>query len=104
MDFTCSDTVTHPAEVVHALLRDEMTKILPYLPDVAAIDVLTRDEEERGIRQVNVWRASESAVPKVAKAFLKPEMLTWRDHAVWLHAERKAEWHLECFRDRLRNL
>lgn len=95
MDFTCSDTVTHPAEVVHGLLRDDMTKILPYLPDVAAIEILTREDEERGVRLVNLWRASETAVPKVAKAFLKPEMLTWKDHALWLHAERRAEWRLE---------
>ena len=95
MDFTCSDTVTHPAEVVHLLLRDDMTQILPYLPDVDGIEVLTREDEDRGVRLVNLWRASEGAVPKVAKPFVKPEMLSWKDHALWLHGARKAEWRLE---------
>ncbi|MCA8924225.1 MAG: hypothetical protein KDD82_20615 [Planctomycetes bacterium] len=95
MEFTCSDRVTHPAEVVHSLLRDDMTKILPYLPDVDAIEVLTREDEATGVRIVNLWRASEGAVPRVAQAFLKPEMLTWKDHALWLHEARKAQWRLE---------
>ena len=95
MDFTCSDTVTHPAEVVHLLLRDDMTQILPYLPDVDGIEVLTREDEDRGVRLVNLWRASEGAVPKVAKPFVKPEMLSWKDHALWNQNEWTCDWRVE---------
>ena len=42
----------------------------------------------------NVWIA-ERDIPVFARAFLKPEMLCWDDHAVWKDAEHRVHWTLK---------
>lgn len=95
MQFQCADEVGYPLDEVFALVRDDMPALRPYLPDVEEITVLTRQEEAEGIRLVNQWRASTRSVPSVVQRFVKPDLLTWKDHAFWPHALKQAQWRLE---------
>ena len=97
MLFENVDAVDHPVEEVFHLLRDDMTSLVPYLPDVQEIVVLEREDQAGGsVRIVNLWRGSGSQVPALVQKFMKAEWLSWKDHAVW-HTEgtRRAEWRLE---------
>ena len=61
MLFQNVDEVGHPVEDVFRLLRDEMTKIVPYLPDVEEIVVLEEERRPDGtLRLVNLWRGSHA--------------------------------------------
>ena len=97
MQFQNIDTVAHPVEAVFALLKDEMELIVPYLPDVEEIVVVEKEARDDGtLRIVNMWRGSSGKAPKVVQKFLSPDLLSWKDHAIW-HSDvpRHAEWRLE---------
>ncbi|MGE0707804.1 MAG: hypothetical protein AB7N76_13155 [Planctomycetota bacterium] len=96
MKFQCEDEVGHPVEEVFALIRDDMPSLVPYLNDVEEIRVLTRTDAGEGkVRILNLWRGSAKKAPTVVQKFLSPDLLTWKDDALW-HSEapRRAEWKL----------
>jgi len=95
MQFQCVDEVGYPLADVFGLVRDDMTALVPYLPDVEEIVVESRRDEPGGIEIVNVWRGSPDAAPKVVRKFLNPELLSWKDHAFWPAEATRAEWRLE---------
>ncbi len=97
MEFTTKDAVSHPQRAVFELIRDDMPALVPYLGDVEAITVLERRENADGsVFILNEWRGSQDKVPQVAQKFIKPETITWKDHATWFaEGPARAEWRLE---------
>jgi hypothetical protein len=97
MLFQCIDEVRHPVETVFHLLRDDMTSLVPYLSDVEAIEVLEcKDLGDGKLNIINLWKGSSAKAPRMIQKFLTPDLISWKDHAVW-HSEgtRHAEWRLE---------
>lgn len=94
MKLEADSVIPFPKEQVFAVYRDEMTKLVPYLPNIRSIEVLERKEEGGSVRLKNLWTA-KTEIPKAAQAFLKPEMLTWYDHAEWWQGELRNAWRLE---------
>lgn len=97
MLFENTDDVGHPVDRVFGLLRDEMPLIVPYLNDVEEIIIEEREDKDGGdVRIVNLWRASHSKVPRLVQKFIKPDMLCWKDYALWHPSgPPRAEWRLE---------
>lgn len=96
--FLESEEIVHqPADIIYPLVRDEMHKILPYLPDIANITEISREEVgENQTRIVNHWFAKEK-VPSFVKKFIKPEMFSWKDMALWRHEDYCVDFELESF-------
>ena len=97
MQFQCLDDVSQPAQKVFELLRDHQQDLVPYLNDVEEIIVLERKDQDGGkVNIINLWRGSNAKAPAVVQKFLSPDLLSWKDHAVW-HTEPplRAEWRLE---------
>lgn len=92
MRFQCADPVGYPVDLVYHFIRDEMPKLVPYLSDVDAIEVLERKEEPGGSRITNLWRGSHARVPAMLHKLITPDLLTWKDHAFWPKDARHAEW------------
>ena len=44
----------------------------------------------------NRWKASQARVPKVLRSIIKPELLSWLDHATWTESKKEAQWRLEA--------
>ena len=44
---------------------------------------------------VNHWKAKGGDIPAIAKAFIKPEMLRWADHAKWTEGKWQCEWNMK---------
>ena len=64
--------------------------------DVEEIVVLEEERRPDGtLRLVNLWRGSANKATKVVQKFLSPELLSWKDHAVWHEDPRHAQWRLE---------
>lgn len=82
-------------EVVFATYRDRLPQMVPFLPNVKAIQVQKREEPAPGISTLlNLWEA-KAEVPKVAQGVLKPEMLAWLDHASWNQNDWTCDWRIE---------
>jgi hypothetical protein len=95
MKIHVSDDLPLPADEVFHLVRDRMPELVPFLHDVEDITVTSRTDEGDTVHIVNLWRGSMDRVPRPVQKFLKPELASWNDHAVWTTADRKATWRLE---------
>jgi hypothetical protein len=92
MDIRADAVIPFPPEQVFAAYRDRLAELAEYLPNIASIEVLSRDELPDGaVRLVNEWRGSGADLPKVARAFITPEKLRWTDHATW-HPDLTVDW------------
>ncbi len=95
MKINVSDELPLPAEEVFLLIRDRMPELVPYLHDIEDIIVTERVDDGDSVRIVNLWRGSLDKVPSPVMKFVKPDLATWNDHAVWTTADRTATWRLE---------
>lgn len=90
------DTVSSPRELVFETFRDHLDELDEFLPDIESISTQSRDElDNGGTRIVRLWKAEAEEIPKVARAFIKPEMLQWTDDATWRQDEWACEWEME---------
>lgn len=91
------DKLDRPADQVYPLVRDELPRLLPYLPDVEKITELSREREsETRLKVVNEWTA-KAKVPGMVAKFLPPDVFTWKDYATWKDDENIVEYRLEGF-------
>ncbi|MBV8162520.1 MAG: hypothetical protein JO265_16500 [Acidimicrobiia bacterium] len=84
-------------------MRDRLTEVAAFMPNITAIDPLERVEEGPGRhRIVNGWRG-EAPIPAAARRFVKPDMLRWTDRALWDESEWTCTWEQETafFTDRV---
>lgn len=90
------DEVSFDRERVYQTFRDRLAELLPYLPDVEDIQVQDREEVDGNtLKVVNLWKAKAEEIPRLAQAFVKPEMLRWTDHATWHDQSWSCDWDME---------
>lgn len=91
------DIVHQPADVVYPLVRDEMDKIVPYLPNVEKIVQMKYERTSpTRVEILNHWFA-KAEIPAVAKSFVKPELFQWKDYATWKDDEFCVDFRIESF-------
>ncbi len=97
MEIRSTDVVNYPVEEVYATFRDRMPEITEFIRNVDRIVVEKRENLGKGkVHLINHWYAV-GEIPPVARSFVKPDMLSWRDDATWDDATRTASWNLETF-------
>ena len=96
MQFMISDPIPLSEEEAFTLMRDDLSALVPYMPDTEAIDELSREDLGDQVKTVKRWQASSDQVPKALRGVIKPELLSWRDHATWSEADRQGTWELEA--------
>ena len=105
MEIEASARIRFPRELVFRTYRDRLPELLPYLPNVRGIQVVSRADEDGGAvtRLHNLWRA-RGEIPRPAQIVLKPDMLAWDDHAVWDERAFTTGWRIQthAFRDHVR--
>ncbi len=104
MKIESSDHVPFPVETVFSLLRDRLSEVVPFLPNVNRVEDISREELGEGkVRIVRRWYG-KGEVPKVAQKFLKPEMLSWVDTALWDETTHLCTWDLshDAFKEQFR--
>ena len=90
MEIRSTDVVNHPVDEVYETFRDRMPEITEYIRNVDRIVVEKREMLGKGkVHLVNHWYAV-GEIPPVARSFVKPDMLSWRDDATWDDANRTA--------------
>ena len=86
--------LAHPLQLTYETYRDRLPEMTSYLPNVDEINVLESRREGEILHLVNEWVA-RAEIPKVARAFIKPEMLRWKDIATWHDDEHAVDWRFE---------
>lgn len=95
-DIDIKDTVAHSRETVFTTFRDQLLELVPHLPDVESIEVEDREQiDESTTKVTNLWKAEPEEVPRLARSFIKPEMLEWTDYATWRQEEWECDWEIE---------
>lgn len=95
-DINITDEVAYECEKVFTTFRDDLTELIPHLPDVKDITVKDREQvDDNTIKVVNLWEAEAEEVPRIARSFIKPDMLKWTDYATWRQDDWECDWVME---------
>jgi len=94
MKIASDSVVPFARELVYRTYRDQLTDLVPHLPNIRAIDVRERVDEPPRVRLVNVWHGAGD-IPAAARKLLSEDMLSWTDHASWDEASFTCDWRIE---------
>lgn len=94
MELSSDARIPFPRDVVFAAYRDDLVKLLPYLPNVRRIEVKSRKDDGPRSDLVNIWHGG-GEIPAAARAVLSESMLSWTDYATWLRDQWVCEWRIE---------
>lgn len=94
MEFSFREHLPFDPQFIFCLLRDDLSKVAPFIPDIERVDTLERKDDGTVAHIVRKWKAIYN-VPIVARPFLKPEMLTWVDRADWDGSDHACRWTFE---------
>jgi len=94
MELRSDARIPFPRDVVFAAYRDDIVKLLPYLPNVRRIEVKSRKDDGPRSDLVNIWHGG-GEIPAAARAVLSESMLSWTDYATWFADQLACEWRIE---------
>jgi hypothetical protein len=94
MDLRADARLPFSPKVVFGAYRDEMPQLLPYLPNVRRIDVMSRTEDGPTVHIVNEWHGG-GEIPAAVRAVLGDAVLSWSDHATWNEELLRCDWRTE---------
>jgi hypothetical protein len=83
-----------PPQVVFLAFRDDMAKLLPYLPSVSSIEIASRKQNGPLVENVIEWRGG-GGIPAPLRAVLVGSVLSWTDYATWNADELCCDWRTE---------
>jgi hypothetical protein len=83
-----------PRETVFAAYRDDITKVLEFLPNVRRIDPVWRKQDETAVHLVHEWRGG-GELPATVRGIFDHRMLGWHDLSVWDHGSYVCDWKVE---------
>ena len=97
MKLESKDIIPRSREEVYNVLKNDLEKLVPYMPNVSKIEMVNRTEKGEGITAItNHWYAN-AEIPTIAKKFIKEDLMSWKDKAVWNDKEFFVEYELESF-------
>jgi hypothetical protein len=86
--------IPFPREMVFRAYRDDIEKLLPYLPNVRKIELSSRKDDGSVSHTVRLWHGGGD-IPGALRAVLSESMLAWTDHAKWDETAMRCEWRTE---------
>jgi hypothetical protein len=94
MHLSAEATIPFPRSCVFEAYRDRLPELLPYLPNIRAIEVMSRRDTGTVTELVNLWHGM-GEIPAAARAFLDERLLSWTDHARWDQADWSCHWRMQ---------
>ena len=87
--------VKQPVDLMWATVRDRLTELVPLIADVAAIDVLEREDVGPDlVRLANRWTAVQR-IPELMARSLPSSEITWVDRNEWDRGSLVCRWSVE---------
>ena len=96
MELSSTTKINAPIDQVYNLVKNDLSKIVPYMPNVESIDVVDKNIEGSKTHITNKWLA-KAEIPGAVKKFIKPEIFSWKDSAVWDDEKNEVKYSLESF-------
>lgn len=90
------EIINRPLEEVYELVKNDLEKLVPYLPNVSKIEIKEKTRTDTGMSIVNYWYAI-AEMPSLLQKFLKPEIFSWKDIAEWNDETKKVNYTLQSF-------
>jgi hypothetical protein len=83
-----------PRPLAFAAYRDEITRVLEFLPNVRTVEVKLRKEEGAIVHQMREWHGG-GEVPAAVRGIITQSMLGWTDHVSWDVITFCSDWRIE---------
>lgn len=89
-----------PRRDIFMVYRDKLPELVPYLPNVRGITVVSRVDEGPVTKLLNRWKGG-GEIPAAVRKFLSDDLLEWDDHATWDEGKLNTHWRtvVPAFRD-----
>ncbi len=89
-----------PRADIFRVYRDKLPDLVPYLPNVRGITVVSRTDEGPIAKLVNHWKGG-GEIPGAVRKFLSDDLLEWDDHATWDAVKFTTQWRtiVPAFKD-----
>jgi len=94
MDLHADARIPFPPALVFAVFRDELERLVPYLPSVRSIAITAREERGDVVENVIEWRGGAN-VPGPLRAVLSESVMSWTDYATWDAGSLTCDWRTE---------
>lgn len=91
-----TDIINAPLDKVYHLVKNDLPKIVEYLPNIREIKVLEQSEKDGKDFIINQWFA-EANIPSLAKKFINENLFSWKDSAYWNNSEHRVDYEIEPF-------
>ena len=91
-----TDTINAPLEKVYKLVKEDLPKIVQYLPNIREIKVLETSKVDGRDFVINQWFA-EANIPSFAKKFVHENLFSWKDSAYWDDSQHRVDYEIEPF-------
>lgn len=83
--------IPHPQQRVFLAYRDQLPAVVPFLDDIKAIRVISREEQGDKVVLHNEWESGRE-IPAVAAKIIRPDQLHWDDYATWDSTSHSCAW------------
>ena len=95
MEFKTLSVIKHPPKLVWDTMQNHFPEIGDLVDEVDSIVLEKSTKLPSGeIENVNIWKA-DPQIPEMIAKFVKPEMLTWTDTAVWDEKNMICNWTID---------
>jgi hypothetical protein len=100
MRLDVSTDLAFPREQVFKTYRDKLVELVPYLPNIRGIAVVTRADDGPKSKMLNRWKGGGD-IPALVRKFLSEDLLEWDDHADWDESNFTCAWRtiVPAFKD-----
>lgn len=80
-----------PRSLVFTTYRDKLDELVPYMPNVRAVEEVSRQAQNGHILLVHEWHGGGD-IPAAAKALLSEQMLSWTEYNNWDESTYTLTW------------
>ena len=94
MEFRVDVRLPFAPRVVFAACRDDMPKLLAYLPRIRSIEVTSRKVNGSVVEVIAEWRGGAD-IPGPLRALLGHSMFAWTDYGTWDTDVLQVDWRTE---------
>jgi hypothetical protein len=94
MEIRADARIPFPRDLVFVTYRDDIHKVVSYLPNVQSIEVTSRKEDGPVVELVNEWRGGGD-IPAAIRAVLSESALAWTDYATWNSDALTCDWRTQ---------
>jgi hypothetical protein len=94
MKFSSQLYIPFPRSLVYATYRDALVQLVPYMPNVRRIELVSQHQKAKGLELVHEWHGG-GEIPAAMRTFLSEELLSWTNYATWNDTAWVTDWRNE---------